>query len=436
MPAAALARALGALTFEPAPHLAVAVSGGGDSLALLDLAADWAAARGGRVTALTVDHGLRPAAAEEAAWVARRCAAAGIAHVTLAGRIAPGGNLQARARSLRHDLLGGWCRRQGVLHLLLGHNRDDQAETLLLRLGRGSGLDGLAAMAPVVETEWGRVIRPLLGVGRDALRAWLAGRGAAWLEDPSNDDPIHGRVRMRALLPALAAEGLSPERLAATAAGLGRARAAQEDQLAALIARTVAWQADGWARLDPAPLARAPDETALRALAALITTIGTGDHSPRLAGLRGLMAAVTAPGRRRARTLGGCRLVPRGGHWLVVREPAAIGPDIPLKPGERAVWDRRLVVWAGPAAAGWRIAPAPPGAEEGRDLPGPVRPGLPALWRGPAAGPVLRVEGGRGAGESPIIRLLWYAPPRAMTGGGVMWHEDGLPMPADALSLK
>ena len=126
--------------FEPSPHLAIAVSGGADSMALALLADRWARMRGGRVTALTVDHGLRAEAAAEAAQVARWLAERGIAAMTLAGVAPlPRRDIQAQARALRYRLLEGWCAEAGVLHLLIAHHQEDQAETLLLRLGRGSG---------------------------------------------------------------------------------------------------------------------------------------------------------------------------------------------------------------------------------------------------------------------------------------------------------
>src|SRR5262245_21437394 len=162
---AALMRPLG--PFEAQPRLAVAVSGGSDSLALTLLLHDWARRQRGVLTALTVDHGLRPEAAAEARQVARWLRARGIRHRVLTWRPAGEarrGGLQAAARAARYRLLGAWCRANGVLHLALAHHREDQAETLLLRLARGSGLDGLAAMAAVSEREGVRLIRPLLAV--------------------------------------------------------------------------------------------------------------------------------------------------------------------------------------------------------------------------------------------------------------------------------
>ena len=166
--------------FEPAPRVAVAVSGGSDSLALCLLADRWARARGGAVFGLTVDHRLRPESGAEAAQVRRWLAARAISHRTLRWTgTRPVSGIQEEARAARLALLVGWCRRAHVLHLLLGHQREDQAETVLQRLVRGSGIDGLAAMAPVrlaMEPDGGgvRLLRPLLSVSRDALTASLA----------------------------------------------------------------------------------------------------------------------------------------------------------------------------------------------------------------------------------------------------------------------
>lgn len=165
---AALMEPLG--PFERPPRLAVAVSGGADSLALTLLADEWARSRGGAVLALTVDHGLRPEAADEARMVGRWLAARGIAHAILHYRgERPVANIQARARALRYRLLLDRCRAEGVVHLLIAHHREDQSETVLLRLGRGSGVSGLAAMRPIMEMPEARILRPLLSIPRARL---------------------------------------------------------------------------------------------------------------------------------------------------------------------------------------------------------------------------------------------------------------------------
>jgi tRNA(Ile)-lysidine synthase len=375
-------------SFEPAPRVAVGVSGGADSLALAVLLNDWALARGGSAIGLVVDHGLRRVSAAEARHTARTLGGLGIDHRVLVWRGAkPAANLQAEARAARYRLLSGWCERQGVLHLALAHHLDDQAETVLLRLARGSGLDGLAAMAPVVEHADLRVLRPLLGVPKGCLQATLRHRGLDWIEDPSNRDPAHGRTRLRALGSALAREGLTPARLAATAGHLGRARAALEDSLGDLLARAVQVSPAGFVWLEPEPLAAAPKDLGLRALSRVLMAVGGADYGPRLERLERLHGRLRR-GLDRGATLGGCRILPRGGRLLIAREPAA-APSLSVGPGARLLWDGRFRIALGRnigaatlgplGGEGWRQVKPAVAAVIARTIPAAARAALPAL---------------------------------------------------------
>ncbi|MAG22807.1 MAG: tRNA lysidine(34) synthetase TilS, partial [Rhodospirillaceae bacterium] len=190
----ALMKGLG--PFEPEPCVAVAVSGGCDSMALALLAHDWAQGRGGQTVALSVDHRLRWESGAEARQAGRWLKARGLTHHILSWTgDKPRHGVQAAAREARYRLLFDWCRRHGVLHLLLAHHQEDQAETFLLRLGRGSGVDGLAGMAPLSEVPTMRLLRPLLDVPKARLVATLQSRGQEWVEDPSNRDLAYARVR-------------------------------------------------------------------------------------------------------------------------------------------------------------------------------------------------------------------------------------------------
>ena len=379
--------------FEANPRIAAAVSGGADSLALAVLLQDWARPLGGHVTALTVDHGLRPEAAAEARFVARTLEPLGLAHQTLRWRGAkPSANISAAARRARYDLLSRHCARRGLLHLALGHHLDDQAETFLLRLGRGSGLDGLAAMAPIVELPRLRLLRPLLGLPKVRLEATLRARGLDWIEDPTNRDPAQARARLRQLLPGLATEGLTAARLAATARHLGRARAALEGELARILVRAVTLDPAGFAQVDPAPLMAAPGELGLRALARVLITVGGAEYGPRLESLERLYGRISS-GLTAGATLGGCRVLPRRDCLLVVREARNL-PVVRLDAGQRLLWDGRFDValsWArgrrktgefglgALAAAGWaEVRAAVPAAAAAR-IPAPARAALPAL---------------------------------------------------------
>jgi tRNA(Ile)-lysidine synthase len=295
--AAALRRPL-----APETRFAVAVSGGADSLGLLLLAAR---AFPGRVTALTVDHGLRAAAAAEAAGVAAKCAEYSVPHETLHWHGAkPRGNVQAAARTARYRLMAQWCAAHDCALLLTAHHADDQAETLLMRLQRGSGIAGLAGIRAARRLAPGvTLLRPLLGVRRADLAAIVAAAGWTPVADPSNADPRFDRTAARAVLAQVPA--LDAGRLALTAAALAEA----EDALDWAAAR--AW--DGAAavladqiRLDVAGL---PDELARRLVLRAIATLNpaAAPHGPAVSAL---LARLAAGGTA---TLAGIRV--RGGDW-------------------------------------------------------------------------------------------------------------------------
>ena len=399
--------------FEPSPQIAVAVSGGSDSLALCLLADRWARTRGGTVIGLTVDHGLRPEAGAEASQVRRWLAARAISHRTLRWTGAqPVSRIQEEARAARFALLVGWCRQARILHLLLGHQQEDQAETVLQRLVRGSGIDGLAAMAPVrlaLEPEGSgvRLLRPLLSVPRNTLIATLAHWGYSWIDDPSNRDTRHERPRLAAALAQLEPEGLSAARLASFAARVAEDRAALDGLCTELLAGCAHPSLAGFVTLDRNALRRAPPALALRALSRAVTTVSGAPHPPRLERLERLAQRVLSDSVRAA-TLGGCRVIPhRNGRILVCREPAAASELLSLEPGSSALWDRRFVVALGRSAgpgpflvrrlgtdglAQARAMARAAGAPLRSDcVPAPARPALPALFDldGPLAAPHL-----------------------------------------------
>lgn len=294
-------------------RLAIAVSGGGDSIALMHLLAAHAKKR--RAPAplvLTIDHGLRPGSAKDARQVRAAAQALGLEARILAWRgEKPARGIEAAARAARYQLLAAALVKSGIRVLCVGHSRDDQAETFLLRLARGSGLDGLAAMQPLAPfplPEFSDLVlaRPLLGVARADLRDYLTARGQAWLEDPMNDDTVFERVKMRRLL---ASSPLDAARIAAAAAHLARARAALEMVTGTVLVRAV--QVDGDALLvDPAALAAAPREVGLRALAALLMRAGGQGYRPRFEALERLFDAVGQNRLGGGATLHGCRIGP------------------------------------------------------------------------------------------------------------------------------
>jgi len=393
--------------YGPAPRLAVGVSGGPDSLALALLTHDWAAARGGVVTALTVDHGLRAESAAEARQVAAWMAGAGIAHTVLRWEgPRPAHGLQAAAREARLSLLEAWCRTHGVLDLLLAHHRDDQAETVLQRLGQGSGPDGLAGMAPVAWRRFVRLLRPLLDQPGARSRATLTARGHPWIEDPSNADALFQRVRLRHLAPALAEAGVSAPGLALVATRAAEVREERRARRDARLIAAVAFDAFGAARVDMARLLDdAPASEARAALGRVLACVGGTVRPPRGEPLERLRQRLL-DGVGEGMTLGRCRVLPEpDGRWLVCREDRNLPDPMPLlRPGSPAViWDGRLdVTTEGPdfgegaadAGGGWSLAALGTAGwaavaralrSVGDDVPvvpPPVRPGLLALWTG------------------------------------------------------
>jgi tRNA(Ile)-lysidine synthase len=217
--------------WKAAPALVLAVSGGPDSVALMWLMARWhrALSRGPELVAVTVDHGLRTEAASEAREVKRLAAELDLRHRTLrwTGE-KPKTGVPAAAREARYRLLAQAARSVGASHIVTAHTRDDQAETLLMRLLRGSGIAGLAAMARVSARDGVMLARPLLDVSKARLIATLNKANISYAEDPTNRDTLFTRPRLRALLPALAAEGGDARALARLAMRLSRANAAVE----------------------------------------------------------------------------------------------------------------------------------------------------------------------------------------------------------------
>ena len=310
--------------FEIAPLLAIAVSGGRDSLALALLSQDWAAARGGRAVGLIVDHGLRPGSDGEAAAAEDVLARHGIESAILAWTGAkPRAGLQEAARAARYRLLRDECRRRGILHLLLAHHADDQAETVTMRAARQSGPDGLAGMAALVEQPEVRVLRPLLAVPRARLSATLLARGVRWLDDPSNLDPRFERARLRTSRQPLV--GPTGEGVERSARELKLARAAVET----LEFDSLEFYREGMAAIDRAGFARLGRDIRAKLLSRLIQAVGGRDHPPRRDRLERAADRLSAPvargksGKGQDFTISACRLtlrqVPRTRRlrWIV-----------------------------------------------------------------------------------------------------------------------
>ena len=317
--------------FESAPTIAVAVSGGGDSMALALMLAHWLEARQGQLVGLTVDHGLRPESAAEARQVAVWLEARGIAHQTLKWRgPKPPGGLQARARAARYRLLTDFCRAHGILHLALAHTRDDQVETVVMRRARGSGAEGLAAMAGRDRHAGVRLLRPLLATDRQRLRDYLRRAAQDWLEDPSNDDRRYERVRVRQRLASETAGAASS--LWHLASEAGRHRMARDAVLNRWLARHGRVDPAGFAVLDFDAVTELCGELRGWLLRRVLASIGGAAYPPRRAAVEKLSETVSRLGGSGALSLAHC-LIRRAGHdILIMRE-------------RRGLLEETLIVW-------------------------------------------------------------------------------------------
>ena len=362
--------------------IAVAVSGGGDSIALLHLLHRSAPHSGWTLQAVTVNHGLRDGSDIEAAGVAAFCASLGVPHAVLKwdhGAIA--GNVMDAARQARMRLIGEWAKAHSVTHVALGHTADDQAETFLMGLARASGLDGLSGMRTFWREDdimWGR---PVLRHSRADLRAYLRRHGIGWVDDPTNDDESYTRIKARKAVAALAPLGVTVKGLSVTIANLAVARHALRATLAQTVSQHVIEQA-GALQIDRAAFAALPLDLQRRMLMAAIGWL-TGDiYPPRNEKQATLLFAMR---EGRDATLNGCRFRIGGDSMRIVREAKAVAN---LETPTTAVWDHRWVMDGSHApdltirALGDGLRQVPNWRDTG--LPRDALLVSPAIWRGDA----------------------------------------------------
>ena len=361
-------------------HVALAVSGGPDSVALMWLARDWAAREPSapKLTVVTVNHGLREAARGEAEQVAGWADAAGLPHQLLTCReIGTESRVQEAARDARYELLQRWCHANEAQAIVLAHTLDDQAETVIMRLARGSGVDGLAAMRAVSTRNGITLCRPFLTVRKQRLIATLETLGRDWINDPSNVDDRFERVRVRDAMPSLAAIGLTPDMLAQTAERMARARDALDGSVDEAITRAVQLSPAGFCIINHDALATLYDEIAMRVLERCLIAVGGGRYAPRQARLVRLHCQLRE-GAFTTATLGGCIVRRRGEGIVIVRETRRSTPSqLEVSSGQSVLWDGRIRVAVrrnGPE----RIVMRPLGAEGWKTLT-ETRTGLPKM---------------------------------------------------------
>lgn len=326
--------------FEPRPKIAVAVSGGADSVCLAVLALAWTLERQGEIRAWIVDHGLRAGSAAEAALVADRLKGLGLPagvvrwlHGPLSSRI------QERAREARYRLLEEAVARWGGLHLLVAHHADDQAETIAMRRTRRSGPVGLSGMAAVVERSQIRILRPLLAVPKARLVATLQARRIPWVEDPSNADPRFARAALRVQGPRLEEPGMGGHegrhaQAHADPACDAFARLRLDKEVAAFLAAHAQIGESRHVQFERARFRGLPADTANHLLGRIMAALIQRPYPPSPASVTRMSRALAGTGTG-AMTLGGC-LVRFGERWVRLRperpDPTTWRPPVPLAP--------------------------------------------------------------------------------------------------------
>ncbi len=350
--------------FAPLGHyanLVLAVSGGSDSIALMQLAADWAGrlpAGRPEVVVVTVDHRLRTESSDEARWVAGEAGRRGLTHRTLTWTgPKPHAQVQAAAREARYALLYELAAALPRSAIVTAHHANDQAETLLMRLARGSGLDGLAAiprrrmMHGAAAGAGVPVERPLLAISKRRLVATLRARGAVWLEDPSNANESFERVRWRKALPTLARHGLTVTAVARSARRLARARAALDLFADAAWQRIVKTHDGAYGAIARCAWEAEPEEIQIRTLMRAFAAFGGESEGVQLSQAEAARERLASAVPCRF-TLGGCLIEGDGRAIRVFREVGRRPlPRLRLEPGEEGVWDRRFAVGTFPRCA-------------------------------------------------------------------------------------
>lgn len=358
--------------------LGVAVSGGGDSMALLHLVVRVAKEVGWHIRAVTVDHRLRPEAADEAAFVAGVCKGLGVPHDVLVwDHDSVSGNVMQAAREARYRLISEWARGHGIATVALAHTADDQAETFLIELSRAAGLEGLSGMRQRFVQDCVTFNRPLLGEPRDGLRAYLRGHGLSWVDDPTNVDARYTRSKARRVLQALRPLGITVDRLSTVIHNLKMARG---------VVSEVVWRAGnelvttagGALFFDRRQFLDLGPEVDRLMLQAMLVWMSGRPYPPRAYQLHNLYLAIV---RGTDATLAGCRFLQRNGRVTVTREPRAVEGPVPM--GQ--VWDRRWVV-EGPTTAGEVRALGAEGLRQcpewrATGLPREVLVVTPGVWR-------------------------------------------------------
>ncbi|NCG10449.1 MAG: tRNA lysidine(34) synthetase TilS [Alphaproteobacteria bacterium] len=376
-------------------HFALAVSGGADSLSLMALAAvvreknnHW------DFSVLTVNHGLRPAAVQETRYVSKLAKAMGLPCKILTHKGAvPENDIQSAARNIRYGLMSEWCVKNKVTYLVTAHHLEDQAETFLLRLARGSGLDGLSGMQSIRNYEGVALLRPFLDVPRECLHQTTAKAGLEPISDPSNSNRRFARVRIRNKMDLLSEEGMTAARLADTAGRLLQARQALEQVTENFMQTAVRLDEYGIAYLTYASLRDQPEDILRRTINRLLTPYG--GYPPRAESVQRILDEVflkPRPPKEGGKTINGFVLRFRREGLLIFREISGLPEPVIIKPGGVCVWDNGISISVAKSSVLKGMLQIKPLGSEGlkaisklgnnvpKNLPAAALHALPSVW--------------------------------------------------------
>lgn len=324
----------------PEGGIGVGVSGGGDSLALLLLSAEWADHNNRSLKAVTIDHGLRVDTPSECKYVEEISNHFNVEHTTLKWLDKPSGNLQNSARNARHELFLGWTKRNKLSVVLLGHTLDDNAETVMMKLIRGSGIDGLTGISKNKKINGLAISRPLLNTSREQLRQYLKVKNISWIDEPSNFDERFERIKVRNFLPKLSNIGLTPDKLVALAGHMDRAKDALNWEVSRFAQQYVQQKSWGDLEIKFEEFIKIPKEYQLRLLSGALRWISGKIYRPRFRSLERLLGAITSSSLGPGMCLMGCVTKHEEGGIRISRELAAIPqPILAVKP--EYIWERR-----------------------------------------------------------------------------------------------
>jgi tRNA(Ile)-lysidine synthase len=374
--------------FDPIKKMAVAVSGGPDSMALAFCLKRYQKTD---VLAFIVDHNLRKGSSSEAEGVQKSLSEMGISAEILRWDHEPIiTSVHEHARKARYHLLTKACHTHGIQDLFLAHHQDDQAETILMRMAKGSNIEGLSGMSSQTMREGIRLLRPFLSLRKDRLIVTCQEAGLSYVSDPSNTSDLFARGRLRKIMPLLAEEGLSIESLVRLGNHAAEVRQALDVAVRDFLIKFARSEIGGYVRIDRTALGSIPRAIGLRALASSLRFVHDHDYPPEQDGLAGFFDTILGATEDTARTFYGCIASVSENRVSILREPSAATDISPLNPQESVLWDNRWLVSADPLTKPSLIRALGNPSHEIVDLLAPklrhqvpqgrVRASLPSIW--------------------------------------------------------